>query len=96
MNNRATSLWQSHLDNVRAAIVHLRKASQADGDVQRASTADWLDALFADVTNAVELRTSTGRALTLFRGGMGSFQDVGTATMSAAVGHLNSALRAVR
>lgn len=95
MNNRAASDWQSHLDNVRAAIVHLRKASQADGDVQRASTADWLEALFADVTNLVELRTATGRALTLYRGGMGSFQDVGTATMAAAVDDLNSALHAV-
>ncbi|XKH53659.1 hypothetical protein LG284_01060 [Citricoccus nitrophenolicus] len=85
--------WQSRLDDVRRAVEQLRDACATDGDARRASTAAWLEGLFAEVTSANELRQSAQQALALYAGGMGSFQDVGSATMAAAVATLRSTLR---
>lgn len=86
--------WQSRLEDVRRAVDQLHDACAIEGDARRASTALWLEGLFAEVTNADELQQSARQALTLYAGGMGSFQDVGSATMAAAVDALPSVLRA--
>lgn len=86
--------WQSGLDDVRRAIAELHDACAIDGDSHRASTAEWLDELFADVADAETLRRRAREARRLYAGGMGSFSDVGTAPMDAAVESLRSALRA--
>lgn len=85
--------WRSQLDAVRRAVEQLRDACATEGDARRASTAAWLEGLFADVASDKELRLSARQALTLYAGGMGSFQDVGSATMAAAVDTLRSTLR---
>lgn len=87
------SRWQSRLDNVRHAVAQLRDACATDGDARRAFTAAWLEGLFTTVTSAKELRQSARQALALYAGGMGSFQDVGSATMAAAVDTLRTTLR---
>jgi hypothetical protein len=92
-DDMAVARWQSRRDNVGRAVEQLRDASATDGDARRASTAAWLEELFADVTSAQELRQSAQQALVLYAGGMGSFQDVGSATMAAAVDTLRSTLR---
>ncbi|MDQ0613459.1 hypothetical protein QF046_001100 [Microbacterium sp. W4I4] len=86
--------WQSRLDDVHRAVAELRDACAADGDTQRRSTADWLEGLFADIADAEALRRCARQALALYSGGMGSFRDVGSAKMAAAVDTLHSALRA--
>lgn len=86
--------WQSRLHDVRRAVEQLRDAGAMESDARRASTAVWLEGLFADVASAEELEQSARQGLTLFSGGMGSFQDVGSATMAGAVDELASVLRA--
>ncbi|GAA4896665.1 hypothetical protein GCM10025789_13090 [Tessaracoccus lubricantis] len=86
--------WQSRLDGVRRAIEQLRDACAVDGDSRRASTADWLEGLFADVAGADALRRRAREALALYSGGTGSFQDVGSAAMAGAVDALYASLRA--
>lgn len=91
---RVVARWQSRLEDVHRAVEQLRDACTIEGDARRASTALWLEGLFAAVTNADELQKSARQALTLYAGGMGSFPDVGSATMAAAVDSLPSVLRA--
>ncbi|MGP6173632.1 hypothetical protein [Corynebacterium sp. A21] len=86
--------WELRLDDVHRAVEQLHDACAIDGDSRRASTAAWLDGLFADVVGEKTFRQKVGQALMLYTGGMGSFQDVGSATMAAAVDALHSALRA--
>ncbi|WP_306231747.1 hypothetical protein [Agrococcus beijingensis] len=86
--------WQSQLDDVRRAIERLRDACAADGDSRRRSTAAWLEELFVDVADADALRQGAREASLLYVGGMGSFQDVGSARVAAEVDALRLALRA--
>ena len=88
--------WQAELDDVRRAIAQLRAACAVDGDARRASSADRLDGLFADVADVESLQQSALEALRFYRGGMGPFQDVGTATMAAAVDGLRDTLHSAR
>ncbi|MCH1882521.1 hypothetical protein [Agrococcus sp. ARC_14] len=91
-----TARWQAQLDDVRRAIAQLRAACAADGDARRASSADWLGGLFEDVADAESLQQSARQALGLYTGGMGSFHDVGTATMASAVDALRTTLHSAR
>lgn len=84
------------LDEVREAIATLHRAVVHDRDSRRSHTADWLDSLFSDIETPAQLRESANEALKLYRGGMGSFQDVGTAVMAQAVDGLHAALGAAR
>lgn len=84
------------LEDLDRALAGLRAAAAADGDDHRARVADWVEGLFAGTRHRAEIRTAAARALTLWRGGMGSFQDVGTAVMSEAVGQLREALQRCR
>ena len=80
------------LDEIRHAIVQLRAAATHDNDVSRGEVADRLGRQFDGIDNPRELRTTAANALHLYRGGMGSFQDTGTAVMDAAVNRLRHAL----
>ena len=91
--DKATAGWHSQLDDVHRAVEQLHDACASGGDARRASTAVWLDGLFAAVTSADQLRQNARQALVLYAGGMGSFQDVGSASMAVAVDSLRSALR---
>ncbi|MGP4992851.1 DUF6966 domain-containing protein [Glutamicibacter ardleyensis] len=71
-------------------------ASFGEWHSQRSHRAGWLDSLFADIETPAQLRESANEALKLYRGGMGSFQDVGTAVMAQAVDGLHAALGAAR
>lgn len=84
------------LDEIREAIATLHRAVAHDRDSQRSHTADWLDSLFADIDTPAQLREAANEALKLYRGGMGSFQDVGTAVIAQAVDGLHTALGAAR
>lgn len=84
--------WKVELGEVLRAVEQLREACAVDEDARRASTATWLAELFAEVTDAGSLRQSAREALTLYTGGAGSFQDVGSSTMAASVDELHSAL----
>ncbi|MHA7284503.1 DUF6966 domain-containing protein [Arthrobacter sp. TMS2-4] len=79
-------------DEIIAATAELRTVAQAEHDEARAHVADWLDGLFAGVTEEKELQEASTKALTLYRGGMGSFQDVGTAASEHVVRGLRAAL----
>lgn len=77
-----------------SAIAEVRSVAQSEQDKQRAYAADWLDEQFAGVMDRRVLRASASDALgSLYRGGMGSFQDVGTEASSRAVKRLYGALR---
>lgn len=80
------------LRETRLAIAKLRAAAAEDNDPQRAIVAQSLDELFGKVSTRVELRAAAKRARRLYRGSMGSFQDVGTQVMSDAVDELWRAL----
>lgn len=84
------------LGRIRAAIEKLHLAAAQDHDAQRAHAARWLDGLFEDVESREQLREAARKALELDRGGMGSFQDVGTAVMDDAVSGLRRALGSAR
>ena len=84
---------ESRLARVREAIDELRLAAQESGDTARADTATWLWAKFAGVTDRAHLRRACREALTLYRGGMGSFTDVGNTVSAHAVERLRRALR---
>ncbi|MGO2052982.1 DUF6966 domain-containing protein [Glutamicibacter sp. 287] len=84
------------LIEIRAAIAKLHRAAAHDRDPQRAHAAHWLDGLFENVESRAQLREASRQALELYRGGMGSFQDVGTAVMAEAVDGLRHALSAAR
>ncbi len=84
---------QATRDKIVAAIAEVRAAALLGQDEQRAGAADWLDGLFAGVTDRRGLREASAQALTLYRGGMGSFSDVGYEAAGQAVDHLRVALR---
>jgi hypothetical protein len=85
------------LEDVHEAIRALRAASLADDDPQRHDVADVMERRFADIADARALRKNAREALTLWwRGGMGSFQDTGSAIMSRAVDGLRDALRVAK
>jgi hypothetical protein len=79
-------------DEIIAATAELRRVAQAEHDERSASVADWLDGRFAGVTDEHSLHEASAEALTLYRGGMGSFQDVGSAASAHVVGELCVAL----
>lgn len=86
--------WATRLRDVHEAIRTLRVASLADEDPQRFDVADVMERRFANIADARALRQNAREALTLWwRGGMGSFQDTGSAIMSRAVDGLRDALR---
>ncbi len=80
-------------DEILAAIDELRTVSMADRDEQRRHVAEQLHALFVGITEKRALREAARGALGLYRGGMGSFQDVGYPDMIHAVDRLRLALR---
>lgn len=88
------SKWQLQLKNVRRAVQQLGEACSLENDERRAVTAVWLEELFAEVTSAEELAGNARQALALYKGGMGSFQDVGSARMASAVHALARELHA--
>ncbi|MGF2948718.1 hypothetical protein [Microbacterium alcoholitolerans] len=81
------------LTAIRAAIAELRAAAQHDGDARRGEVADRLDELFGGVRTRADLRAAIKSADRYYRGGMGSFQDVGTSVMHEAVERLRRSLR---
>jgi len=84
-------------DEVVAATAELREVARSERDKQRDHVADWLDGQFIGVTDRRVLRAAAADALSsLYRGGMGSFQDVGTEASSRAVNRLYLALRRAR
>lgn len=81
-------------DEIISAVTEVRSVARSEQDNQRAQAANWLDEQFAGITNRRELRGADSYALgSLYRGGMGSFQDVGTEASSRAVKRLYRALR---
>jgi hypothetical protein len=79
-------------DEILAAVAELRAVARAEQDKQRIEVADWLDEQFIGIADLRVLLEATRNALTLYQGGMGSFQDVGTRASSHAVCRLNTAL----
>ncbi len=79
-------------DEIMAAAAELRSVSLAEQDTHRAKVADWLEEQFIDITDPDVLLEATRTALTLYQGGMGSFQDVGTPASAHVVSQLRSAL----
>jgi hypothetical protein len=76
-----------------SAIAEVRAVAESEGDEARHDASDWLQQLFVEVEDRRGLREASARGLALYRGGMGSFQDVGSAASSGAVDRLRSALR---
>ena len=91
------SVRRSTVDEVRreiiSAIAELRVVARSEEDGPRDQASDWLEQLFAGIEDQQALRRASAQALGLYRGGMGSFQDVGSAGSSEAVGRLRVALR---
>ena len=84
-------------DEIVAATSELRAVARSEQDKQRNHAADWLDREFIGITDRRVLRAAAGDALgSLYRGGMGSFHDVGTEASSRAVKRLYLALRRAR
>ncbi|ACL38943.1 hypothetical protein Achl_0948 [Pseudarthrobacter chlorophenolicus A6] len=79
-------------DEIIAVAAELRAVARSEQDKQRIEVADWLDEQFIGISDPRVLREATRNALTLFQGGMGSFQDVGTEASAHAVSRLRSAL----
>jgi hypothetical protein len=79
-------------DEIIAAAAELRAVARAEQDKQRIEVADWLDEQFIGIADPRVLLEATRKALTLYQGGMGSFQDVGTGASSHAVSRLRTAL----
>ncbi|WP_299305858.1 hypothetical protein [uncultured Brachybacterium sp.] len=80
------------LVEIRGALGQLSRTAQAERDSSRGAVARNLAATFSGVTDRGTLRDAARESLPLFRGGMGSFQDVGTAPMADAVERLHRAL----
>lgn len=84
-------------DEIVAATAELRAVARSEHDTQRDHVADWLDGQFIGITDRRVLRQAASDALSsLYRGGMGSFHDVGTEASSRAVRRLYLALRRAR
>ncbi|WP_341935862.1 hypothetical protein MRBLWO14_001537 [Microbacterium sp. LWO14-1.2] len=81
------------LDEIRDAIARLRAAATHDDDTPRGEVADRLARQFEGLDGPADVRAAARDALRLYRGGMGSFSDTGTAVMDAAVERLRRALR---
>ena len=77
---------------IRGALNQLSRTAQAEQDASRGAVARNLATRFSGVTDRAALREAARESLALFRGGMGSFQDVGTAPMADAVERLHRAL----
>lgn len=77
---------------IAGAIAGVRAVAQAERDQQRMQAADRLDSLFVGTADWPAPGEATREALALFRGGAGSFQDVGTEAASRAVDALRVAL----
>ena len=69
-----------------------QRTARAEQGASRGAVARNLAARFSGVTDRSTLRAAARESLALFRGGMGSFQDVGTASMADAVERLHRAL----
>ena len=91
MNNKPKTV-ESVRAEIITAIAEVRTVAQTEHDESRKMTADCLDAQFADVTDARDLREAAADALSLY-GGNGSFSDVGTAESHQAITNLAAALR---
>lgn len=84
-------------DEILAATAEVRAVAQLEQDKPRAHAADWLEEKFTGIADRRALREAASDALSsLYRGGMGSFQDVGTEASSRAVRRLYLALRRAR
>ncbi|MGO2360465.1 MAG: hypothetical protein ACTH6N_04975 [Brachybacterium tyrofermentans] len=77
---------------IRGALDQLSRTAQAEQDSSRGTVARNLAVTFSGVMDRSTLRDAARESLALFRGGMGSFQDVGTAPMADAVQRLHRAL----
>lgn len=90
------SRTQHNMEAIRgeiiAAIAELRDVACAEQDKHRIDVAVWLDEQFSDPTGPSALLEATRNALTLYQGGMGSFQDAGTGASSQAISRLRTAL----
>jgi hypothetical protein len=75
-------------DEIIAAAAELRTVAQSEHDEARARVADCLDEQFAGVTDEHSLHEAAAEGLGLYRGGMGSFQDVGSSASARVVGEL--------
>lgn len=82
-------------DEILAATAELRAVARLEQDKQRNQVADWLDEQFICITDRRVLREAASSALEslYYRGGMGSFHDVGTEASSRAVNRLYLAIR---
>lgn len=80
------------LVEIRGALDQLSRTARTEQDASRGAVARNLAVMFSSVTDRAALRDAARESLTLFRGGMGSFQDVGTAPMADAVERLHRAL----
>lgn len=86
--------YSAALAELHAAVEELAAAAAEMQDEPRAYTARWLARNLAQVDDRDELRACAREALGLYRGGMGSFQDVGDAVTDHAVTRLRRALHA--
>lgn len=77
---------------ISGAVDQLSRTARAEQDTPRGAVARNLAARFSGVTDRAVLRVAARESLTMFRGGMGSFPDVGTAPMADAVQRLHRAL----
>lgn len=80
------------LVEIRGALDQLSRTARTEQDASRCAVARNLAATFSGVMDRAALREAARESLPLFRGGMGSFQDVGTAPMADAVQRLHRAL----
>lgn len=73
-------------DEIISAVTEVHSVARSEQDKQRDHAADWLNQQFAGVTDRRVLRGAASDALgSLYRGGIGSFQDVGTEASSQVV-----------
>ena len=80
------------LVEIRGALDQLSRTAQAERDSSRGAVARNLAVTFSGAMDRAALREAARDSLALFRGGMGSFQDVGTAPMADAVERLHRGL----
>ncbi|MBF4634665.1 hypothetical protein ITJ38_09655 [Agreia pratensis] len=92
MNNSRRTV-ASVRGEIVSAIAEVRAVAKTEGDKAREDASDWLDELLIDVDDRQGLREASARGLSLYRGGMGSFQDAGSAASAHAISRLRVALR---
>ena len=66
------------LFEISGAVEQLSRTARTEQDASRGAVACSLAAKFSGVTDRTALRVAARESLALFRGGLGSFQDVGT------------------